>query len=169
MRGGEGCGAIPRDGLLGVVEEGEEELLDCRLQLPHRGRPRYLHICSSGGQNVEISSEIPNPSNLRGDKKRRGINLKGTEEGAVELADGEAEAGLREASVGEAAAAAAGERSDAVRAAAAAADNEVLEGERGANVAGGVGGHRADAGRHRGSIDQFTVRRRPGRTESATD
>lgn len=122
-----------------------------------------------GGQNVEISSEIPNPSNLRGDKKKRGINLKGTEEGAVELADGEAEAGLREASVGEAAAAAAGERSDAVRAAAAAADNEVLEGERGANVAGGVGGHRADAGRHRGSLDQFTVRCRPGRTESATD
>nr|CAB3445901.1 unnamed protein product [Digitaria exilis] len=76
---------------------------------------------------------------------------KGTEEGAVELADGEAEARVGEAVVGEAAAAAAGERAaDAVRAAAA-GGFEVLEGER----VDGAGGRCADAGRHnRRSIER---------------
>lgn len=73
-----------------------------------------------------------------------------TEEGVVELLNGEAEARLGEAAVGEAAASAAGERADAVGAAAA-ADGDVLEveGNRGADVAGGVVGRREGAGRHR--------------------
>jgi hypothetical protein len=87
----------------------------------------------------------PNQSAKKQRGTGKGAGLVGTEVGGVELADGEAEAlRLREAAVGEAAAAAASEHPDAVHA----ADGDVVEGEGGLNVAG-VEGRRADAGRHR--------------------
>uniref|UniRef100_A0A0A9DCC2 Uncharacterized protein n=1 Tax=Arundo donax TaxID=35708 RepID=A0A0A9DCC2_ARUDO len=92
-----------------------------------------------------VASGIHRPTNQPTNSgEMKGRKIWGTEAGIVELADGEAQARLGEAAVGKAAAAAAGESSDAVRAAA----GDVLEGEGGVNVAG-VGGRRADAGRHR--------------------
>jgi len=56
---------VPRDGLLGVVIEVEEQVLDGHLQLPHRGRTRDFNVCLGAGKtwrNPQLSyqkSTIP--------------------------------------------------------------------------------------------------------------
>jgi hypothetical protein len=93
-------GDVPRDGPVGVVIDGEEHVLDGRLEFPHRSRPRDLHIWFRTNHQIRnpqshVASGIHQPNQSAKKNPRRtekGAGLVGTEVGGVELVDGEAEA-----------------------------------------------------------------------------